>query len=111
VKPGDPAAEEAFQEARRAYQFLSNTETRRMYDDFLASRRVAARLRFRRSLATMSATFLLTAATVVGTVLWIGEGSLSLGGERLVAGVAERGAAVELARAAAAEPAPAAKRR
>jgi curved DNA-binding protein CbpA len=111
VKPGDPAAEEAFQEARRAYQFLSNTETRRMYDDFLASRRAAARLRFRRSLATMSATFLLTAATVVGTVLWIGEGSLSLGGERLVAGVAERGAAVELARAAAAEPAPAAKSR
>jgi DnaJ-class molecular chaperone len=105
VKPGDRAAEEAFQEVTRAYQVLSNPETRKVYDAFLASRRAAARLRFRRSLGTMSATFLLTAAAVVGAVLWIGEGGLSSGGGRLLVGVAERGSAVEVARAAAAEPA------
>lgn len=105
VKPGDRTAEAAFHEATRAYQVLANPENRRIYDAFLASRRAAARLRFRRSLATMSATFLLTAATVLGAVLWLGDGSLSVGGERLAAGLAEH-AAVELVRAAAAEPAP-----
>jgi curved DNA-binding protein CbpA len=110
VKPDDRSAEEAFQEVTRAYQVLSNPETRKVYDAFLASRRAAARLRLRRSLATMSTTFLLTAAAAVGAVLWIGEGGLSSSeGGRVLGGVAERGATVEVARAAAAEPAQEAK--
>ena len=78
VRPGDSGAEEAFQEAKRAYQFLSNPETRKIYDDYLASRRALERRRFRRAAATMSTTFVLTAATVFGAAVWAQTGGLSL---------------------------------
>lgn len=80
VRPGDSGAEEAFQEAKRAYKFLSNPETRKIYDDYLASRRALERRRFRRAAATMSTTFVLTAATVFGAAVWVQTGGLSLAG-------------------------------
>lgn len=78
VRPGDPEAEKAFQEARRAYRFLSNPETRRVYDRFLANRRALERQRLRRAAATMSASFVLTAATVFLAMLWLQQGSLPI---------------------------------
>jgi curved DNA-binding protein CbpA len=101
MRPGDRAAEEAFQEIRRAYRFLSNPATRKIYDTFLADRRAVERAYFRRRLATMSATFTLTAIAVVVAVLWFSESGL-------LAGASERTSALELARAAAAEPSQAA---
>jgi curved DNA-binding protein CbpA len=77
VRPGDSAAEEAFQEAKRAYKFLSNPETRKVYDDYLASRRALERRRFRRAAATMSTTFVLTAATVLGAAFWVEAGGFA----------------------------------
>src|SRR5262249_45226722 len=97
VKPGDRGAEEAFQEARRAYQFLSNPETRKLYDRFLADRRAAARVRFRRAATTMAVTFLLTAAAVPVTLLLLQENG------RLLAWSQDRSLAVDVARATAAE--------
>ena len=76
LTPGDKEAEEAFQEAKRAYRFLSNPETRKKYDAFLAERRAAERQRRRASAMTMSATFVLTAAAVILTVLWLNVASL-----------------------------------
>jgi curved DNA-binding protein CbpA len=76
VRPGDPEAEKAFQEARRAYRFLSNPETRKVYDRFLANRRALERQRLRRAAATMSASFVLTAAAVFVAMLWLQQGSL-----------------------------------
>ena len=99
VKPGDPEAEKAFQEAKRAYKFLSNPETRKIYDDFLAHRQAAARQRLRRAAATMSATFLLTAASVVLVVLWLSDGGLPLS-SRLRAETPETTGALEVARRA-----------
>jgi curved DNA-binding protein CbpA len=99
LKPGDPEAEEAFQEAKRAYKFLSNPETRKIYDGFLAQRQAAARQRRRRAAATMSATFLLTAATVVLVALWLHDGGLSLS-SRLLAGTPETAGPLEVARRA-----------
>jgi DnaJ-class molecular chaperone len=102
LKPGDKEAEEAFQEAKQAYSFLSNPETRKMYDAFLAERRVAQRRRRRRSAMTMSATFLLTAAAVILTVLWLDMVGLTWAGGRpsigTSVGAAERGH-MEMARA------------
>lgn len=85
VRPGDRAAEQAFQEAKRAYRFLTNPETRRMYDAFLAERRAARRLRTRRAAATMTTTFLLTAATVILAMMWLRDGSLPFGAGSLLA--------------------------
>jgi curved DNA-binding protein CbpA len=101
LKPGDRQAEEVFQEAKQAYTFLSNPETRKMYDAFLAQRSAAAWQRRWRSAMTMSATFVLTAATVILAVLWLNVGSITLVGGRLSAGAAER-SPVEMARAPAA---------
>jgi curved DNA-binding protein CbpA len=81
VKPGDSEAEAAFQEVKRAYKFLSNPETRKVYDEFLASRRAVERRRFRRAAATMSASFVLTAATVFLATIWIQHGGLASSGE------------------------------
>jgi curved DNA-binding protein CbpA len=108
LRPGDREAEEAFQEVKRAYTFLSNPETRKMYDAFLASRRAAARARWRRAAATMCATFALTAVTVVLVAVWVHDGGLPFSG-RLFAEAPERaGGSVEVARApaTAARPAP-----
>jgi curved DNA-binding protein CbpA len=108
LRPGDREAEEAFQEVKRAYTFLTNPETRKMYDAFLASRRAAARARLRRAATTMCTTFALTAATVVLVAVWVHEGGLPLSG-RLFAHAPERaGGSVDVARvpAAAAQPAP-----
>jgi curved DNA-binding protein CbpA len=71
VKPGDRAAAEIFQEAKRAYAFLSNPETRKMYDDFLADRRTAKRRRFLRAATTMSATFALTTVAAMLAMVWL----------------------------------------
>jgi DnaJ-class molecular chaperone len=90
LKPGDRQAEEAFQEAKRAYTFLSNPETRKMYDAFLAERKAAERQRRWRSAFTMSASFALTAAVVIVTMLWLNMGSFPFAGGRLSAGAAER---------------------
>jgi curved DNA-binding protein CbpA len=105
VKPDDREAEEAFQEARRAYQVLSNPETRKVYDKFLADRRALARVRSRRAVTTMVATFLLTAATVPVALLLLQEHGhlLAWRPDRSLA------AAVDVARAATAEAAQAAK--
>jgi curved DNA-binding protein CbpA len=97
MRPGDREAEEAFQEVKRAYKFLSNPETRKLYDKFLADRRAADRLRWRRAATTMSATFLLTAAGVLVAMLLLQEHG------RLLAWSPERGLAVDVARAATGE--------
>jgi DnaJ-class molecular chaperone len=76
MKPGDSEAEAAFQEVKRAYKFLSNPETRKAYDEFLASGRAAKRRRFRRAAATMSASFLLTTATVLVAMVWLQYGGV-----------------------------------
>lgn len=81
VKPGDSEAEAAFQEVKRAYKFLSNPETRRVYDEFLAGRRALERRRFRRAAATMSASFVLTAATVFVATIWVQYGGLVSSGD------------------------------
>jgi DnaJ-class molecular chaperone len=81
VKPGDSEAEAAFQEVKRAYKFLSNPETRKVYDEFLASRRAVERRRFRRAAATMSASFVLTAATVFVATIWLQHGGTATSGE------------------------------
>ncbi|HWE17159.1 MAG TPA: J domain-containing protein [Hyphomicrobiaceae bacterium] len=99
VKPGDPEAEQAFQEAKRAYKFLSKPETRKIYDDYLAHRQAAARQRLRRAAATMSATFLLTAASVVLVGLWLSGTGLPLS-SRLLAETPETAGALEVARRA-----------
>lgn len=91
LKPGDKGAEEAFQEVKQAYTCLSNPETRKVYDAFLAERRAVQRKRWRSSAMTMSATFVLTAAAVILTFLWLNVGSLSFAGERLSVGTASRG--------------------
>lgn len=75
VRPGDREAEEAFQEAKRAYQYLSNPATRKAYDEFLAGQRAAGRARRRSAARTMSASFLLTAAAVVLAAIWLQPGS------------------------------------
>jgi DnaJ-class molecular chaperone len=96
VKPGDSEAEAAFQEVKRAYKFLSNPETRKVYDEFLASRRAVERRRFRRAAATMSVSFVLTAATVFVATIWIQHGgSASSGGP---AAGPERGGTAEVVR-------------
>ena len=98
VKPGDSGAEAAFQEVKRAYKFLSNPETRRVYDEFLASRRAVERRRFRRAAATMSATFVLTAAAVFVATIWLQHGSSASSGEP--AAGPGRGGTVEVVRSA-----------
>jgi curved DNA-binding protein CbpA len=70
VRPGDRGAEETFHEARQAYLYLSNPENRRLYDDYLESQRAAERVRRRRALRTMSASFLLTVAAVALAAVW-----------------------------------------
>jgi curved DNA-binding protein CbpA len=70
VRPGDRKAEQAFHEAREAYRYLANPETRRMYDDYLESQRTAGRARRRRAMRTMSASFVLTVMAVVLTAIW-----------------------------------------
>jgi curved DNA-binding protein CbpA len=96
VRPGDQEAGKAFQEAKRAYQLLSNPETRKAYDAFLASRRAIERARRRRAAATMSASFLLTAATVSLVAMWLHQGGLSIGS--FIADAIERAGAHEVAR-------------
>jgi len=97
MKPGDREAEAAFQEVKRAYTFLSNPETRKAYDAFLAGRRAVERRRFRRAAATMSASFVLTAVTVFGAMVWVQHGGLPAARE-LVDGPG-RGSTVEVVRA------------
>jgi DnaJ-class molecular chaperone len=87
MRPGDPDAEAAFQEARYAYQLLSNPEKRKHYDAFLADRRAAERRRFRRAVATMSTTFVLTATGVLLATTLLHVGGLALGGGSLLAWV------------------------
>jgi curved DNA-binding protein CbpA len=99
VRPGDSAAEEAFQEAKRAYKFLSNPETRKVYDDYLASRRALERRRFRRAAATMSTSFLLTAATVLGAAFWVEAGGLSFAALSDLVQASARADTVEVVRA------------
>ena len=108
LKPGDKEAEETFQEAEQAYRFLSNPEARKKYDAFLAERSATERQRRRRSAMTMSASFALTAAAVILTVLWLNVASLPSAGGRPTSGTsigaAER-SHVEVARASRALPA------
>jgi DnaJ-class molecular chaperone len=93
LRPGDRQAEEVFQEAKQAYMVLSNAESRKMYDAFLAERNAVERQRRRRSTMTMSATFVLTVATVILAALWLNVGSVAFGGKQLSAGAAERSSA------------------
>ena len=102
LKPGDKEAEEAFQEVKEAYRYLTNPETRKMYDAFLAERIAVERQRRLRSTMIMSATFLLTIAAVILTVLGLNVGGSPQADGRpsIVTGVeaAER-ANTEMARA------------
>ena len=93
MRPGDREAEQTFHEARQAYLYLSNPETRRMYDDYLESQRAAERARRRRAVRTMSASFLLTVAAVALAAVWW-QGRLPIGP------IFERAGAHELARSA-----------
>jgi DnaJ-class molecular chaperone len=77
MKPGDSGADATFQEIKRAYELLSNPEARKVYDEFLAIRRATKRRRLRRAAATMSASFVLTAVTVVGAMIWLQSGGAS----------------------------------
>lgn len=99
IKPDDREAEAAFQEAKRAYKFLSNPETRKVYDAFLASRRAVARRRLRRAAATMSVTFVLTATSVFLATVWMQEGGLPFAGSREFAEGPVRASTVEVVRA------------
>lgn len=101
VRPGDSEAEEAFQEVKRAYKFLTNPETRKLYDAFLAERRAVARRRLKRAAATMSTSFVLTAASVLLAMVWLQDGWLVFGGRDLAEGPSNT---VEIARAPAAAP-------
>jgi curved DNA-binding protein CbpA len=87
VRPGDRTAEAEFQEARRAYLLLANPEKRALYDAHLADRRKAERRRFRRSLVTMSTTFVLTAASVLLATAILHMGGVAFGGGNLLAWV------------------------
>jgi DnaJ-class molecular chaperone len=108
LKPGDRQAEETFQEAEQAYRVLSNTEARKKYDAFLAEQSATQRQRRRRSAMTMSASFALTAAAVILTVLWLNVASLPSAGGRPTSattiGAAER-SHVEVARVSPTSPA------
>jgi DnaJ-class molecular chaperone len=97
VKPGDPEADRAFQEARRAYRFLSHPESRKVYDEFLAQQRAASRQRMKRAATTMAATFVLTAATGLLMAAWLQHGGVLV--DRLAAQAPARAGAVEMARA------------
>jgi curved DNA-binding protein CbpA len=97
VKPGDPEADRAFQEARRAYRFLSNPVSRKIYDDFLAQQRASSRQRIRRAATTMTASFVLTAVTGLLVLAWLQQGGVLI--DRLSAQAPERTGAVEMARA------------
>jgi len=109
LKPGDKDAEEAFQEATRAYTFLMNPETRKMYDTFLAEQRAARWERRRRSAMTMSATFVITATIVtVAALMWLNGGGPSFIASRL-GGMSPRAVTLEMARALAETPAAQAK--
>lgn len=99
VKPGDKEAEQVFQEVKRAYKFLTNPETRKVYDTFLAKKRASARRRFRRSAATMSATFLLTSVSVFLAMVWLQDGGLPFAGGRELAEGSENASKIEFARA------------
>src|SRR5262245_38156835 len=89
VRPGDKEAEEAFQEVKRAYKFLSNPETRKVYDAFLAARRAAARRRFMRAATTMCTSCLLTTASALLAMVWL-QGSGPFAGGRELAPDAAR---------------------
>lgn len=90
LKPGDKEAEAVFQEAKRAYTFLRNLETRKMYDTFLAEQRAARWERRRQSVMTMSAAFVITTTAVAFvSMMWLNVGGLPFAGGRL-AGAAER---------------------
>jgi curved DNA-binding protein CbpA len=78
MRPDDREAEPTFHEARQAYLYLSNPETRRAYDDYLESQRAAGRARRRRAVRTMSASFLLTVAAVALAAVWW-QGHLPIG--------------------------------
>jgi curved DNA-binding protein CbpA len=95
VRPGDRKAEQAFHEAREAYRYLGNPETRRMYDDYLESQLLARRLRRRRAMRTMSTTFVLTVMAVGLTSAWW-QGRLPIG--PILAAMIERAGAHEVAR-------------
>jgi DnaJ-class molecular chaperone len=102
MKPGDSEAEAAFQEVKRAYELLSNPEGRKAYDEFLAGQRAVRRRRFRHAAATMSASFVLTAATVVGAMIWLQNGgALSA---RELAEAPGRSGAVDVTRTASPSP-------
>lgn len=97
VRPGDREAEQAFHEARQAYRYLANPETRKMYDDYLASQRAAERAKRRRTVRTMSASFLLTVTAVALAAMWW-QGHLPL--SHIVSAAIERAGAHEVPRTA-----------
>jgi DnaJ-class molecular chaperone len=96
MRPGDREAEQAFHEARQAYRFLTNPETRQVYDVFLEGQRAADRTRRRRAaVRTMSASFLLTVVSVVLAAAWW-HGHLPLG--QIVSAAIEHAGAHEVPR-------------
>jgi DnaJ-class molecular chaperone len=98
VRPGDREAEQAFHEAREAYRYLANPETRKAYDDFLKNERAAKRTRRRRAaVKTMSASFLLTVTAAALVAVWW-QGHLPIG--RILSAAIEHAGAHEVARAA-----------
>jgi DnaJ-class molecular chaperone len=95
VRPGDREAEQAFHEARQAYRFLANPETRKAYDEFLQGQRAGRTRRRRAAVRTMSASFLLTVTAVALAAAWW-HGRLPLG--QIAAAAIEHAGAHEVPR-------------
>lgn len=79
LRPGDREAGAAFQEAKSAYAYLSNPQTRKLYDAFLADHRAAKRRQFRRKLVTMCGTCVLTAAVALLVMTLLHGGGAAFG--------------------------------
>jgi DnaJ-class molecular chaperone len=97
LRPGDKEAEQAFREAKRAYTFLRNPETRKMYDTFLAEQRAAEWDRRRQSALAMSGAFVITTtAAAILVMTWLNAGGFPIAGGR-VAGASKPGTIAEMA--------------